>query len=376
MIKFIIIAILISLISCKPKWTQLQNYTFEQYVRDFQKEYKADSEEYITRKKIFEQNLADIVAFNKEDHSYKKGVKNNTDESYFEKKEQFSIFKSSLDFQVMDPSTENSNYIYKAKGLTNLPDSVDWRDKGVVSPVKDQGDCLSCWAFTAASVLESHAAIAAGSGNLKTLSTQQLVSCVPNPKQCGGQGGCFGAVADLAFEYISKYGITSEFKYGYKSYFNDTYECKFDPLKQSPEVFNQGFAKITPNDQQALLEAVATIGPIAISIDSTGWDSYEEGVFDGCDYSENINIDHAVVLVGYGTDPKYGDYWLVRNSYGTEFGEDGYIRIKRESEPQCGIDSTPTNGFACGGDETPIKVCGMCGILSDSSYPLKVRVIV
>lgn len=84
--------------------------------------------------------------------------------------------------------------------MAALPTQVDWRESSVVSPVKDQGHCGSCWAFASAATIESHAAI--NSGHLKTLSTQQLVSCVANPYTCGGQGGCNGAIAELAFSYV------------------------------------------------------------------------------------------------------------------------------------------------------------------------------
>lgn len=80
---------------------------------------------------------------------------------------------------------------------------------------------------------------------------------------------------------------------------------------------------------------------MAVSVDASKWHSYETGVFDGCSYDENMDVDHAVVMVGYGTDEQYGDYWLIRNSWGTKFGENGYIRLKRESEAKCGVDSTP-----------------------------------
>lgn len=94
-------------------------------------------------------------------------------------------------------------------------------------------------------------------------------------------------------------------------------------------------------------------------------------MFDGCDYDQNVNINHAVVLVGYGSEDGL-DYWLVRNSWGYYYGEDGYIRVLRESSTYCAVDSTPQDGSACKGDDKPIQVCGMCGILSDSSYPIGV----
>lgn len=123
------------------------------------------------------------------------------------------------------------------------------------------------------------------------------------------------------------------------------------------------------------MKAIATAGPVAISVDASKWHDYESGVFSSCSYSENMSINHAVVLVGYGTDEVDGDYWIVRNSWGTKYGENGYIRVKRESETKCGTDYTPLKGVACEGFEVPSKVCGQCGILFDSSYPLGVRVV-
>ena len=125
------------------------------------------------------------------------------------------------------------------------------------------------------------------------------------------------------------------------------------------------------NNYTSLVAAVATVGPIAISIaaSSMAFQFYDRGVFDGkdCGWDE----DHAVGLVGYGTDPTGGDYWIVRNSWGAGWGEGGYMRLARfgEGKEPCGMDKTPGDGSACEGDTTPVKLCGACGILSDSSYP-------
>lgn len=115
-------------------------------------------------------------------------------------------------------------------------------------------------------------------------------------------------------------------------------ECHFDRKKTTPEVALDGYAKLPSNSYEDLLSAVANIGPIAVAVDASTWHEYESGVFSGCSYTENINVNHVVVVEGYGTDKDLGDYWLVRNSWGTNFGESGYIRIARESVTQCGID--------------------------------------
>jgi cathepsin L len=86
---------------------------------------------------------------------------------------------------------------------------------------------------------------------------------------------------------------------------------------------------------------------MTVNVDASLWHKYESGVFNGCSYSDNMDINHVVVLVGYGTDEELGDYWLIRNSWGTGYGENGYIRLARESEVKCGIDHTPADGTAC-----------------------------
>lgn len=109
-------------------------------------------------------------------------------------------------------------------------------------------------------------------------------------------------------------------------------------MKPTAEVELDGYFRLPSNDYDSLLHAIATVGPIAVNVDASRWHLYESGIFSGCNYSENIDINHVVVLTGYGTDDKLGDYWLIRNSWGTGYGEDGYIRIAREAETKCGID--------------------------------------
>ncbi len=116
--------------------------------------------------------------------------------------------------------------------------------------------------------------------------------------------------------------------------------------------------------------AVATKGPIAVSVDASTWSSYKSGIFNGCNQT-NPDINHAVVLVGYGEDSGQ-KYWLVRNSWSASWGEAGYIRLARfDNEDEiCGSDITPQDGTACDGQTQPVKVCGTCGILYDSAYPI------
>ncbi|KAL4440956.1 hypothetical protein ABPG74_009369 [Tetrahymena malaccensis] len=373
--KLIILAIVLGLTLSQTSNGDLKQYTFDQYIQDFSKGYQYESSEYFMRKAIFEQKLADIIAFNDlPNQTYKKGVNKFTDISAIEFKQNSLGYSKNMSNVRAFRNLSVKNLEVTEQQLKDLPVNVDWREKGVVTPVKDQGHCGSCWAFASTATIESYAAI--NSGQLKTLSTQQLVSCVPNPYQCGGTGGCNGAISELAFNYVQLYGLTSEFKYPYQSYVSGvTGNCTFDSTKQTPEVALDGYVKLQANDYDAVLYALANIGPLAVAVDASQWHSYQSGVFNGCDYSQNIDVNHVVVLVGYGTDPKLGDYWLIRNSWGTKFGENGYIRLARESKVTCGTDYTPLDGQACAGQNVPTKVCGQCGVAYDAAYPTNVRVI-
>jgi cathepsin L len=250
--------------------------------------------------------------------------------------------------------------------LSALPTHVDWRDHGVVTPVKNQGDCGSCWTFGTAETIESQYAIK--TKTLFTLSEEQIVECVPNPDACGGNGGCKGGTVQLAVEHLMKMGgITTEWMYPYSSYFGTTGTCKFTN-KTKPVVNLTGYYQVPHNEYAPLMHAIANMGPTAISVDASTWSTYEGGVYDGCN-QKSPTIDHSVVVVGYGEDPQHGPYWLVRNSWGPTWGEKGYIRLKRSTEWNCGWDDHQSEGDEC--KNGPIeRVCGTCGIWLDNVVPI------
>jgi cathepsin L len=258
----------------------------------------------------------------------------------------------------------------EASAPVDLPDSLDWRTKaGVVTDPKNQGACGGCWAFSAVETLESHLAIATGKPAPK-LSTQQILSCTPNPKHCGGTGGCQGATQPLAFNYTETVGITTEADWPFMS---ESGKC--DTARIKPVAKISGFTMLPANNYSALMNAVVTKGPIAISVAAggLGWQLYGGGIMKQGPFNKGFDIDHAVQLVGYGEE-KGTMYWLVRNSWGG-WGEHGYIRIQRfgEGKEPCGMDNTPQDGMACAGDTKPVQYCGLCGILSSSSYPTGVQ---
>jgi cathepsin L len=218
--------------------------------------------------------------------------------------------------------------------------------------------------------LESHLALS--TGLLYDLSPQQIAMCTPNPQSCGGTGGCFGATFELAFDYLAgSSGITEEYEIGYSAYYGSQSACGVTS-STIPVATIEGYVKLPENNYTALMNAVAQVGPVAVVVDASAWHSYESGIFNGCNQA-NPDLNHGVVVVGYGVCEKTGQkYWTIRNSWSPSYGEKGYIRIARDDtdDSLCGRDTEVQDGTACEGDTTPVKVCGTCGVLYDSSYPV------
>ena len=179
-----------------------------------------------------------------------------------------------------------------------------------------------------------------------------------------------GATAEIAFDYVAGMsGILEEYQLGYAAYQGKDSACGFTASGASPVATIDGFIQLPENNYTSLMNAIAKVGPVAVSVDASTWGAYKGGIFDGCN-QEQPDINHAVTLVGYGEDNGQ-KYWTVRNSWSPSYGELGYIRVLRtdEDETNCGMDITPQDGTACEGETDPVKVCGTCGILYDSSYP-------
>jgi cathepsin L len=345
-------------------FSDFSNYNYEQYLAEFSKTRELGA--LAEHRSVFDSKLELVKAQNAKyaagESTWWASVNQFTDMSEGEVK-RFKGLKKHSNFGLPQSSL-------MAARLEDLPAQIDWRDKNVVTPVKDQGGCGSCWAFSTAETVESHVAIK--TGKLFVLSEQQIVSCATNPQQCGGTGGCEGATQEIGFNYTRDAGgLSLDSEYPYWSGLGIDIPCNQSLVKPVASV--DGYYRLDSNNALQLMTAIAQVGPIAISVAASGsFQMYGGGVLSdsGCGW----DIDHAVQAVGYGVDAtsKQG-FWLVRNSWNALWGEGGYIRIFRQTDGKtpeaCGTDSTPGDGDGCPGGPSSLQVCGECGILSDSSYP-------
>ncbi|CAL5212871.1 unnamed protein product [Lathyrus oleraceus] len=303
----------------------LSSNTHEKWMAQFGKSYK-DAQEKEKRFQIFKNNVEFIEYFNAAgDKPFNLSINHFADLTSEE-------FKASLNGKKkLHNEKETSSFRYH--NVTSVPDSMDWRKRGAVTPIKDQGTCGSCWAFSAVAAMESIHQIT--TGELLSLSEQELVDCVKGKHTAG----CDGGYMEDAFEFIAgKGGIASEVYYPYK----ETDEsCKVKKEKQAAEI--KGYEKVPSKSEKELLKAAAN-QPVSVYIDSgsSTFQFYSGGIYTGkC----GTDVDHAVVVVGYGVSHDGTKYWLVKNSWGTEWGEKGYMRLKRDigsKKGLCGIAISPS----------------------------------
>lgn len=241
------------------------------------------------------------------------------------------------------PAYERVKIHEKKFSNVNVPDSIDWTNNNgdYVTPVKNQGQCGSCWAFSTTGSIESRYAIAHHeTGNsITSLSEQQLVDCSGSE----GNDGCSGGLMDYAFKYVEKEGgLCSETEYPYKARDGT---CKASSCGTKYDAIT-GYTDVH-SDSESSLEAAVAEGPVSIAIeaDQTAFQHYKSGVLTG---TCGTRLDHGVLAVGYGTENGQ-EYWKVKNSWGTSWGEEGYVLICRNCNK---------NGNK-----------GECGILMEPSYP-------
>lgn len=281
-------------------------------------------DEHDVRYLVFKDNIDYINAWNKEGHSCELGVNQWADLTNDE-------FRDLLGTPQVGSQALLGQQHPRAPGMRHRrrdeTGSLDYRKLGAVTAVKNQGQCGSCWAFSIVAACEGASALA---GNkLADLSEQQVADCSKD----GGNDGCNGGDTRAAMEYVIAHGLESFTDYPYKQFSGS---CKYN--KDKVRASFTDYVSVTEGDEDDLTETLKQYGPVSVALDAsqTSFQFYKSGVYFDARCS-STNLDHGVTLVGYGHDEAQGSYWVVKNSWGLSWGEQGYIRIARNKDNHCGI---------------------------------------
>lgn len=315
-----------------------EDNAWDHYKNKFGKTYN-NAEEERARFSVWQKNVEHNKAENSKGHDYVLGENQFSDQTSRE--------FAAMNFGFIKPKVSElyggveflGNHTYNDEALS---DSVDWSTNGAVTPIKDQGHCGSCWIFSAVGAMESAYQIA--SGKLVSLAEQQVLDCLHNilPPTLGCKGGSMSPV----FNYAKSHAIctTASYPYEAKAGKCGATSCTTG-MPQGKVTGYKGLApvaKLIPASYKAMMSAVMQ-QPVSVSIeaDKDVFHQYTSGVVTGaCGQMP----DHGVLVVGYGTDPKLGDYWKIKNSWGASWGEKGFVRVKRGGSwrGECAILNSPS----------------------------------
>lgn len=276
------------------------------------------------RRSVWEKNFQQVEAHNRAAdlglHSYWQGLNQFSDWT----SEEWAMFVSGIPPRVKRNSSNLMSF--DEAEVQRLPKTVDWRKKGMVSSIKNQGSCGSCWAFSSAGALEGQ--LAKQTGQMVDLSPQNLVDCVKE------NSGCGGGYMTNAFRYVQENdGIDSEEAY---PYVGEDQPCRYNSSGMAAQC--KGYKEVPVGNEHALAVAVWKVGPVSVGIDAmqSSFQFYQKGVY----YDPNCNkddINHAVLAVGFGVTVKGKKFWIVKNSWGEDWGNKGYILMARNRDNLCGI---------------------------------------
>jgi len=292
---------------------------FVNWMTKFGKSYAP--EEFFYRFEMFKQNFDFVEAHNAVNSTWEVELNKFADMGSAEFKNIYNGYKPELRRGRVVPTLQTLRVGAYPSG------SLDWVSKGAVTGVKDQGQCGSCWSFSTTGSVEGIVQLKAG--HLTSLSEQQLMDC----SFSYGNLGCSGGLMDNAFKYVEANGLCTEAAYPYTA---KDGTCKASSCSVSPNSKIGGYKDVTHTENA--LGAAVDNQPVSIAIeaDQSGFQLYKSGVFCGvC----GTSLDHGVLAVGYGTDVT--DYWIVKNSWGTSWGEKGYIRVCRNKN-ECGLSNEPS----------------------------------
>ena len=296
------------------KYQYLDDYV--NFVNKYNKNY--DTSEFWYRYWIFSDNLKHINNFNSQNNTYSLGINKYTDLEKSEFKDKYLTNSYNFSYVLNRPLPKNFSSL-------GIPTSIDWRAKSLVTNVKDQLQCGSCWAFSAVGVIEGQ--YAKKTGNLTSFSEQDLVDCSDDY----GNLRCGGGWPEAAMRYVIKNGIETEDEYKYKAIDE---ACTYN--KSLVVTHLSRTVNITNGSMPELYRAIANVGPVSIAIDAgDNFQFYKSGIFTDTTCSKTM-LDHAVLAVGYDEIENH-KYIIVKNSWNTDWGMDGYIYMNADINNMCGM---------------------------------------
>jgi cathepsin L len=370
---------------------------FSAFVEEYSRSYQPGSEEYAVRQAAFERRASRISSHNCDLTSLHTAAINHlTDWTA----EELATLRGHKSRRGRGPEPLGETPLLLAKrgkgGRQPVPTNLSWSHLAAIkADSATQGSCGSCWAHASRLTMQARAEVK----GLKNIgwSASQLVACTPNPHNCGGQGGCQGATAELAYEYVLNKGLLQDSEYLAKA---GEDECP-EALKVSSEVATRGivgadgseehraktkmagralglsgWTKLPENKEDPILRELMTNGPLYVAVAAgDGWFDYSTGVMTEASCDRDNTVNHAVVLFAWGVKEKTVrgsvKYWHIKNSWGPQWGESGTGRFLRtdHEEKVCSWDEDPQSGSGCDGGPKRVWVCGTCGILYDAVAP-------